>query len=84
MNYVWEYFLQLNRKRSSNGFSVNPISYTEMLSYFELNKICVSPEEIRLIDMLDIIMLEHHAEESEKQQAKKRRPRIIKVISFIW
>ncbi len=72
MSYVWEYFLQLNRKRSSNGFSANPISYTEMLSYFELNKIEVSPEEIRLLDTLDNIMLDHHAEEAQKQSKKKK------------
>jgi len=43
-----------------------------MLSYFELNKIEVSPEEIRLLDTLDNIMLDHHAEEAQKQSKKKK------------
>lgn len=73
MHYVWKYFLDLNKKRTSNGFGMNPISWYDMHGYFELNHIVPLPEEIELINMLDEVMLEHYAKEAEKQQKKTKK-----------
>lgn len=72
MCYVWEYFIRLNKKRTSSGFGVNPLTYSDMESFFRLNEIQVSPDEIQLIEILDDLMLEHYAKESEKENKKKK------------
>ena len=69
--YAWEYFLKLNQKRTSNGFGLNPISYSEMKSFFELNRIIPDPIEVEVISLLDNIALEHYAKEQEKNNKKK-------------
>ena len=43
MMYQWKYFIDLHNKRTSSGFSANPITYTDMCSYFSL--IRYRPEE---------------------------------------
>ena len=71
MVYVWEYFLRLNQKRSSNGFGVNPISYTEIKNYFDLMQIFPDPSEVEVISLLDSVFMEHYAKEQEKNNKKK-------------
>lgn len=72
MRYVWKYFLDLNRKRS-NGMGVGPITYSEMLAYFTLNKIAFDETEISLLDLLDGIALEHFSEESKKNNKSNNK-----------
>ena len=69
--YAWEYFLKLNQKRTSNGFGLNPISYSEMKSFFDLNQIIPDSVEIEVISLLDNLALEHYAKEQEKNSKKK-------------
>ena len=71
MRYVWKYFLDLNRKRSS-GMGIGPITYTEMLSYFTLNSVAYDETEIQLIDVLDSVALSHFAEENKKAANTKK------------
>jgi hypothetical protein len=73
MRYVWEYFLRLNRKRTSNGFGVNPIPFSEIESFFNVNQIEYSPDEVMLIEMLDNVALEHFQKESEKNNKKNKK-----------
>lgn len=73
MKFVWEYFLRLNRKRTSNGFGVNPIPFTEIESFFRLNQIEYSPDEVFLIELLDNLALEHFQKESEKNNKNKSK-----------
>lgn len=72
MMYQWSYFIALHNKRSSNGFGINPISYTEMQAYFNL--IGYRPEEweIDLISKLDSTVLQVHSEQQEKESKKKK------------
>ena len=63
--------MKLNQKRTSNGFGLNPISYSEMKSFFELNRIIPDPIEVEVISLLDNIALEHYAKEQEKNNKKK-------------
>lgn len=72
MKFIWKYFLDLNRKRST-GMGVGPITYTEMLSYFTLHNISYDEMEISLIDVLDSIALEHFSEENKKNTNKKTK-----------
>lgn len=72
MQYVWEYFLRLNRKRTSTGFGVNPIPFSEIESFFNVNQIEYSPDEVQLIEMLDNVALEHFQKEAEKNNKKSK------------
>ena len=72
MEYVWLYFIRLNRRRGSNGFGINPISCNEMLSFFELNSIEYSPQEVELIEMLDNIYLENYSKQQRLQQKNNK------------
>ena len=77
MQQVWLYFMELHNSRSSNGFGVNPISYSDIKSYFELHDIVPSEWEIKLIKQLDIVVLNiisaqnTKAAESKPKQTKK-------------
>ena len=72
MMYQWKYFIDLHNKRTSNGFSVNPITYTDMCSYFSL--INYNPEEweIDLINSLDQVFLEFQQKQQEADKNKKK------------
>lgn len=66
MQHVWSFFQDLDRKRTSNGFSANPISYQEMLAYFTL--IGTTPDEYELValNLLDSIALQVIADKISK------------------
>ena len=72
---LWSYFLQLNNKRSSNGFGVNPINYTEILSLCKLKGILLYPYEIDIIMQLDNICLDQYAKEQKQEQEKSKQGR---------
>lgn len=76
MIYVWEYFIRLNKKRTSNGFGVNPISFPDIDSFARLNDIYISPDEVQLIEILDDLMLEHYSKEAEKNNKKQNKKKI--------
>lgn len=72
MQYVWEYFLRLNQRRTGNGFGANPLSFTEIESFFRLNQIEYSPDEVFLIELLDNVALEHFDKEMQKNTKKNK------------
>lgn len=73
MNYVWKYFIDLNNRRSNNGFGALPLQYSEILAYFTLHKIEYEPTEISLIEVLDSIAMKCFYEESQRKQNKKQQ-----------
>lgn len=73
MFHVWNYFIDLNNVRSSNGFGVNSISFTEMKSYFDLYEIVPFQYEIEAIKRLDQIAREEFAKAQEKQEKKNKK-----------
>ena len=54
---VWYCFLELHSTRGSNGFGLNPISYSEIKAWSELTGRNPEPEDVRLIKMLDTVAL---------------------------
>lgn len=67
--------MDLSSARTSNGFGMNPISYSEMKNYFELNQIEVHPWEVELIKMFDSaamqVISDHQEKQRQSQQKKK-------------
>lgn len=64
---VWGYFLELHNARTSNGFGINPISFTEIDAWARLTNKPVSPGDINIIRQLDNIFLKHNAKEQDKK-----------------
>lgn len=54
---VWAWFIELHNARGSNGFGMNPISYSEIKAWSELTDNHPTSEDVRLIKMLDRIAL---------------------------
>jgi len=72
MIYVWKSFISLHNKRTSNGFGMNPLSYSDMYAYFQLMQMQPEEWEIDTILKLDSVALEHFAKETEKEQKKSK------------
>ena len=72
MYFVWKYFINLHNKRTSNGFGMNPISYSEIYSYFQLMQYQPEEWEIECILKLDSVALEHFSKEQEKEQKRNK------------
>lgn len=70
MHLVWNYFIDLNSTRGSNGFGVNPITFTEMKSYFDLYDISPLFYEVELIKKLDRVALDCFHKQQEKENKK--------------
>lgn len=73
---AWQFFLKLHSKRGSNGFGVNPLSYTEIKAFFDLNKIYPTHYELELIEQFDNVAMEVYSkqqQEKQKQQQNKRK-----------
>ena len=72
---VWKWFIDLHNARTSNGFGVNPITYTEIKCYFDLIDIRPEAWELELIKRFDSTALAAFAKQAEaeknKQQQKK-------------
>ena len=71
MHMVWNYFIDLNNTRTSNGFGLNPISFTEIKSYFDLYYITPMSYEITAIKALDRVALDSFNKEQEKSSKSK-------------
>lgn len=58
--------MSLHMTRASNGFGANPITFTEMKSYFDLMQIEPDEWEINLIKRFDAVALEEYEKASKK------------------
>lgn len=65
INYVWEWFLELNSTRQS-GMGVSGITYTEIKAWCELTGNQPSPYEIKIIKSLDRLFIEHYNKPSKE------------------
>lgn len=66
LEYIWRDFLELNDARTSNGMSINPISYTEIDAWKRLMNKQVTAQDIELIKRLDAVFM-HHYQKAEKK-----------------
>ena len=61
----------LDRHRSSNGFGIDPISWSDIKAFFDLHEIIPEEYELLAISMLDNAKLSYVSKELEKKQNKK-------------
>ena len=57
MEYIWAVFLQLHSARSSNGYSANPIPYSEIVAWCALTRVRLAPWEIATLRSVDLAFL---------------------------
>lgn len=67
----WQWFLRLNNRRSSNGFGVNPISYAEIMAFFQLMEYQPKFWEIELIEIFDGVAMESYDKQIKKNNEAK-------------
>lgn len=70
---VWKWFIDLHNARGSNGFGINPITYTEIKSYFDLIDLQPEEWEVTLIKLLDNEALAAYAKEAELERKKNSK-----------
>lgn len=69
--HIWNWFIDLSNSRSSNGFGANPLSYSEIWSYFNLMQITPDEWEVKLIKALDNIALEQFSKDIKEGSKRK-------------
>lgn len=55
VEHVLEWFFELSRARSSNGFGVNPISHLEIQAWAGLYGIRLASHEMRMLAAMDAV-----------------------------
>ncbi|WP_420213849.1 phage tail assembly chaperone [Janthinobacterium fluminis] len=58
--HIWEWFVQLNRKRQ-NGMALNPLSSAEILAWQRRHRLDIEPFEHAALDRLDALYLSHQS-----------------------
>jgi hypothetical protein len=53
LQYLWIAFIRLSARRGSNGFGINPISWSEIDAFVRNSRTALAPWEVEIIEMLD-------------------------------
>jgi hypothetical protein len=67
---VWSWFTDLSSSRSSNGFGINPLAYSEIKAYFDLMQIEPLEWELRLLKRFDLELIKYYAKKAEETSKK--------------
>lgn len=57
VEHVWRWYCELGGARTSNGFGLNPISYSEIRAWADLTGADPTPWEVSLLKRLDMVTL---------------------------
>jgi hypothetical protein len=68
MEIVWNYYNDLSSARTSNGYSPNPLSYSEIAAWRDLTDNDITPFEVKVIKRLDIAYLNFSAKKQSKNK----------------
>lgn len=68
---LWSWFITLHESRSSTGFGVNPISFSDIAAFFHLQQIEPHIWEVDTIKRLDRETLRIFAKKAEQESKKK-------------
>lgn len=55
--YLWEHFQSMNTRRTSNGYTLNPLSHQEVQAWAARHGVAVAPWEARVLDQLESLYL---------------------------
>lgn len=65
--YIWEWFMELNSQRTSNGFGQNPITYLDIQAWASLTNRFPLAWEVRAIRNMDMMWLSEMAKNRDSQ-----------------
>ncbi len=68
--YLWQWFADLHACRTSSGFGLNPITFTEIQSWASLYRIPVSIWEVNILRKLDNTWLNEHGRQQRIHNTK--------------
>jgi hypothetical protein len=57
--------MDLHSARGSNGFGINPLSYTEIDAWNRITCAGLTAQEVKIIKRLDMIYLAHQAKQTK-------------------
>jgi hypothetical protein len=66
VDYLWGYFTEIDRRRTSNGFGMNPISYGELEAWTRLTGNTLSSFELEILDVFEEAALRHRNKIEDK------------------
>lgn len=55
--YLWEYFCSMGSRRSSNGYTVNPLSHQEVQAWAQRHGVTLEAWEAQVLDQLEELYL---------------------------
>lgn len=68
----WFWFLRLNARRTGTGFGANPIQYSEIKSFFDLEGYEPMAWEVQMIEQFDNTFLQVMNENLKKEQQQSK------------
>ena len=68
---LWGWFVVLNESRSSNGFGLNPLNFSDIWAFFQLQEITPHKWEVDLIKRLDREVLSIYNKKAAADSKKK-------------
>jgi hypothetical protein len=57
LEHIWRWYCELGSARTSNGFGLNPLSYTDIKAYADLTRAHMTPWEIGVLKRLDLVTI---------------------------
>lgn len=65
--YLWEWFMELNSQRTSNGFGLNPITFLDIQAWANLTKRFPLAWEVKALRSMDTIWITEYAKNRDSQ-----------------
>lgn len=56
--HVWRWYLALDARRTAGGFSINPITWSDLAAFFALHRLSPQPWELSAIARIDDTFIE--------------------------
>ena len=57
VRYLWNYFLDMSRRRSGNGYGHNPISHEGVEAWARSRRITLQPFEHQMLDAIETVFI---------------------------
>jgi hypothetical protein len=55
MLYLWDRFLEVSKRRTSNGFGLNPVPYADIAAWATMNRVRITPFELEVLDRIEAL-----------------------------
>ncbi len=68
LQYLWDYFISMNRKRTVGAMCANPLSDEQISAWERRHRVTLSPFEQDCIDELDQAFLIAHVPKKQKDK----------------